>query len=245
MSLFLNLTKEQQGLPIYRIIKPARLFELFDDRLNTLVHPSKWKDPYENFILKSKVKRKSGKIEQYGFHNHFYGQCWTLNKASDAMWRIYSNDYTGIRIKTTIRKLLASLNGGCAYKPDWFCVVGKVMYLKEKKLFEFANNIYHNGSLLKDDLFNTLLVKRRAFEHESEIRVLYFDDRKSEGGKLFRYKIDPYQLIDQIMLDPRLSTKKISALKNEIRDRTAYPGPIRRSLLYKPPEEVILRDTAV
>ncbi len=167
MSLLVDLTQKQQDARVYRIIEPERLYELFERNEGVLVHPSCWDDPYENFILRSKVRDKMGRVRAYTYHKNLYGQCWTLNTNSDAMWRIYSPDTRGIRIRTTVRKLLESLYYSGLKKPDKFCVVGKVRYLGEKALRRFANGIYKNGSLEKDNLFRTLLVKRPAFRHES------------------------------------------------------------------------------
>lgn len=167
MSMYLNLSKKDYDKPIYRTISKKHLIELFKKRKNALVHPSEWDDPYENFILKSKVQMKLGEIKVYDFHENIYGQCWSRHKASDAMWRIYSPDKDGIRIKTTIRKLLSSLYYGSVHKPSWSCVIGKVEYLTERKLNKYANSIYVNGSLSKENLFRSLLVKRRAFKHEN------------------------------------------------------------------------------
>jgi hypothetical protein len=181
----------------------------------------------------------------HDYHKDFYGQCWTLNKASDAMWRIYSHDHRGIRIKSTVKKLVASLYNSGVYRPDMFCVIGKVEYLFEKRLLDFANGIYHDGKVTKENLFRSLLVKRKAFEHENEVRLLYFDEQKQGDGKLLRYVLDPHDLIDQIMIDPRISYSEFKEMKSEIQRKTGFIGDILRSLLYRAPEEIILDDTAV
>jgi len=242
MTLYLNFTEEEHDKPIYRIISLKRLTELFDSSKNTLVHPSLWEDPYENFILKSKVKLLSGEIAEYTYHENFYGQCWTLNQSSDAMWRIYSKDNHGIRIKTTVRKLLSSLYYGGAHKPDMSCIVGKVQYLSQEKLEHFANNIYSNGSLKKEYLFKSLLVKRKAFSHEKEVRVLYYDMKRNVDGQVFNYELNPHEFIEQLMVDPRLSVKDANEFKTKIKKITGYKGKINRSLLYAAPEQIILRE---
>lgn len=244
MSLFVDLTQKQQDAHVYRIIEPKRLYELFKRNEGVLVHPSCWDDPYENFILRSKVRDKTGQVKTYTYHEQLYGQCWTLNTNSDAMWRIYSPKLRGIRIRTTVRDLLESLYRGGVNRPDMFCVVGKVRYLGEKALRRFANGIYRNGSLEKDNLFRTLLVKRPAFRHEKEVRLLYFDERREAEGRLLRYKLDAHNLIDQIMIDPRVSYDEFRRLKGTIQSRTKFQGRILRSLLYSPPEETILEETA-
>jgi len=244
MSLFIDLTQKQLDAHVYRIIEPKRLYELFESKEGVLVHPSCWDDPYENFILRSKVRDKTGQVKAYTYHEKMYGQCWTLNTNSDAMWRIYSPDTRGIRIRTTVRRLLESLYHGSVNRPDMFCVVGKVRYLGEKALRRFANGIYKNGSLEKNSLFRTLLVKRPAFRHEKEVRLLYFDDRGEADGRLLRYKLNAHDLIDQIMIDPRVSYAEFRKLKEMIQCRTEFQGRILRSLLYSPPEETILEETA-
>lgn len=244
MSLFVDLTQKEQDARLYRIIEPQRLYELFERNEGVLVHPSCWDDPYENFILRSKVRDKTGRVKAYTYHENLYGQCWTLNPNSDAMWRIYSPDTRGIRIRTTVRNLFESLYYSGVNRPDMFCVVGKVRYLGEKALRRFANGIYKNGSLEKDKLFRTLLVKRPAFRHEKEVRLLYFDDRGEADGRLLRYRLKAHDVIDQIMIDPRVSYAEFKQLKEAIQCRTEFQGPILRSLLYSPPEETILEETA-
>jgi hypothetical protein len=55
------------------------------------------------------------------------------------------------------------------------------------------------------------------------------------GSKLLKYQIDPHSLVDQLMLDPRLSPEEAAKVKTEIRRKTGYRGSIKRSLLYGPP----------
>lgn len=237
----LNLTKMSKDTFVYRILSKARLYELFATRENVLVRPSKWEDPFENFILKSPVQTASGEMGEFAFHDHFYGQCWTLHKSSDAMWRIYSRDKDAVRVRTTIDKLAGSLS---AHLGPWAHVqsfIGKVEYLSEKKLRKFAATIFNNG-LNANAFARSLLIKRLAFQHEREVRLLYFEkDKIKQTGGLFRYSVDPHALIDQIMTDPRLPQAKAVALKQEIEQKTSFRGPIKRSLLYAPPKGFVIR----
>lgn len=242
MSNVLNLTPAQLDAYIYRIISLPHLYALFERNENVLVHPSRWEDPYENFILRSKVRDKAGHVRAFTYHEYLYGQCWTLNASSDAMWRIYSREKQGIRIRTTVRKLLQSLYDGGVFKPRMLCVIGKVRYLTREAFKDFANSIYRDGKLKKDMLFETLLVKRPAFRHEREVRLLCFDEAKLAAGGLLRYKLDPHLVFDQLMIDPRVSYADFETLKAQIERRTGFRGEILRSLLYKPPEELILED---
>ena len=87
---FIDLPDTGRDRFIYRIISLSRLFQLFSSQANFFVKPKKWADPFENFILHSRIRYPSGKIFAHGNRDAIYGQCWTLQSASDAMWRIYS-----------------------------------------------------------------------------------------------------------------------------------------------------------
>jgi len=242
-SNFINFKDSDLDKTIYRIISIERLIQLYKNNENTLVKPDAWDDPYENLILKSKVKQLSGEIISYGFHTHFYGQCWTLHQASDAMWRIYSNDKKGVRIRTTVRKLANSLSGSDVKLPDAKCFIGKVRYLPNKKLIAFSNSVYsvyEDGSLAVANLFDSLLVKRTAFSHEKEVRLLYGDLTSDTSSMLFTYRFDPHETIDQFMLDPRLTYSEYIECKSHIKSETGAKCEIKRSLLYAAPEKVVL-----
>lgn len=177
--------KPQDTRHIYRIISKKRLFELFKARENVLVRPTLWDDPFENFILNSLAHFPNGKTGAFEFHHHFYGQCWTMHSASDAMWHIYSPDSRGVRIRTTIRRLAKSLSRALGKSVHSRCFIGKVQYLKKLEMTEFANTVFANG-IDRISLARTLLVKRRAFSHEKEVRLLYFENKNKKGNDLFR-----------------------------------------------------------
>ena len=241
MDNYLSLGKNDLDRHVYRIISIKRLREIFDSRKNVLVKPKLWDDPFENFILKSRVRLATGEFASFEFHDKFYGQCWTLHRASDAMWRIYSADGTGVRIRTTIRKLLNSAVETLGEWSNVQCFLGKVDYLSEKELGEFSQTVFRDiGYAKARDFAKTLLVKRRAFQHEKEIRLLYFEKEEGARDDLFRYSIDPNGLIDQIMTDPRLSKDDSEKLKKQITDELGFAGTVMRSLLYAPPKPMII-----
>lgn len=239
-SNYINLSPKEHDQYIYRIISLERLNQLFNDRVNVLVSPELWDDPFENFIMKSNVRFNDGIIADIGFSDDYYGQCWTLHKASDAMWRIYSHDQKGVRIRTTVRKLAESLSMTLGKRKNVQSYIGKVKYLPNKRLMEFANTVYkclpHHMSFAE-----TLLVKRPAFSHEKEVRLIYTDKGEQRDSKLFSYPINPHELIDQIMIDPRLTKDEANQVKKQIVASTTYKGTIKRSLLYATPEGMVFK----
>ena len=86
---------------VYRIIPKGRFEDLFKKKTNALVRPKLWDDPFEHLALNSPID-VMGEMGTIPFKDDVYGQCWSLNKASDAMWRIYSNGTDGIRIRSTV-----------------------------------------------------------------------------------------------------------------------------------------------
>lgn len=240
--MYLNLEESEYDNHIYRIISYERLIEIFDTRKNTLVKPKLWEDTFENFALKSKLKFPDGSEILLDTHDRLYGQCWTTSKASDAMWRIYSHDKKGIRIRTTIDKLLTSLSVANVDKAMTDARIGKVEYKSEHKIMALAKNAFtKSGQLSFGSLFRTLLVKRKAFEHEKEIRLIQLDWGKVlPQNDIFSYEIDPHELITQIMIDPRVSYQEFKQIEGDIRKKTGYQGDIKRSLLYRLPETVTI-----
>jgi len=209
---------------------------------NTLVKPKLWEDTFENFILKSKVRHVSGEIKTYNYHERMYGQCWTLESSSDAMWRIYSPNKEGIRIRTTIGQLLNSIYSAQETAlPDAHCCIGKVEYLKDKKLMERANSTFDETGILVGNIFRSLLMKRLAFKHENEVRLIYDAwDEEITQHNIYKYDFKPHENISQIMIDPRRSYDEFKSLEKIIRLATGFKGEIKRSLLYQLPKDTVL-----
>lgn len=233
----INLAKKDMAAYVYRVMPINRFYQLFSKKQNVLVRPSKWEDPFENFILNAPARRTDGTIVSFGFNNAFYGQCWTKLTSSDALWRIYSPDKTSVRVRTTVRKLLTTLQVPHGELASERAFIGKVLYLREKKLVEFGNSVFRDG-LRSRALAETLLVKRLAFRHEREVRLLYFSGSEAKPDT-YTYPVNPHDLIDQVMLDPRLSREEANTEKQEIQKTTGFQGSILHSRLYAPPKDMI------
>ncbi|WP_298936870.1 DUF2971 domain-containing protein [uncultured Ruegeria sp.] len=226
---------------IYRVFPRDRFFQLFEESNNVLVRPTMWDDPFENFILRSPVRTASGEKGEFAFHKDLYGQCWTLHTASDAMWRIYSPEKDAVRVRTTVGRLLDSLCAANKGTENDSCYIGKVDYPTEAKLKTFARTIFKDG-LTARAVANSLLAKRKAFEHEKEVRIIFFEGGQTvhENG-VYKYPLDPHAVFDQVMLDPRMSTEEYARFKEDIVKKTGFDKTrIKRSLIYKPPEGFVI-----
>jgi hypothetical protein len=221
---------------IYRIFTKERLYQMFKSHQNALVRPRLWEDTFENLALNSEIE-VNGETAKFGFKDDIYGQCWTLHTVSDAMWRLYSKGTDGVRIRTTVGKLIDSLSISEPKHAGMSCFIGKVRYQNNKDLVKFADTHFANGIGTNGvKIAETLLIKRKAFEHEKEVRLVYLSPETSPPDKdLYCYKLDPNKLLDQIMIHPQMNSSDAEVLKNEIITTTGYNGVIKRSLLYRLP----------
>lgn len=226
---------------IYRIFPQMRFFSLFEERKNALLRPEKWDDPFENVFLKSQVALPNGETGQFGFRNDVYGQCWTLETASDAMWQIYSKGGDGIRVRTTVGKLIDGMRSVHGKLADVSCFIGRIEYRSEKELKAFGGEMitYHPKEFA---IARSLLIKRKAYKHENEVRLIFVAPKTTnESDWVYEYEVDPLKLCDQAMVDGRVSEKDFSILRRRIAKWTGLAeNQIRRSSLYTPPENVMV-----
>lgn len=205
-----------------------------------------WHDPYELFMLKQNISIDG--IPFKDVHKErlqkYYGQCWSLTRNSDAMWRIYSYNFNGVRIKTTVGKMIKALNQtrGMTVGPYF----GKVKYLTKEEIFGWLESSLSEGSGQLESVFDdSLFIKRKEFEHENEMRfVLYLSELKTEvfnrlgetcdnvHDDFVDLEVDPFKFIDEIAFDPRLNAEDFSDWKNML---STISGniPIVQSDLYE------------
>lgn len=237
------LTEFELDKPIYRVFSFDRLKEIFIERKLTLVKPKAWEDPFENFILSSTGYLSDGREFQINFRDNFYGQCWTLTKESDAMWRIYSPTLDGVKVKTTIRKLFTPLFDWCGhhFKPNGEIYnlnsfIGKVQYSSSKTLISVLEDEERMNYKVFDQSgrgqASTFFYKRIAFKHEKEIRIIYNSLNSNSDNPLFKFDIDPNFLIDEIVFDPRMTIDNYSEYKRQICE-LGFQKSIIQSGLYK------------
>lgn len=219
--------------PIYRIFPIGRFIQVLTAKELTLVKPKKWDDPFENALLSSDFIVENEKVA-FAAKDSVYGQCWTLHRETDAMWRIYSPNKDGVRLMTTPRKLLTALKSHVDQFADVKCFVGKVQYKKKPELLKIFGQI----NLTSTDgtgIAQSLLYKRPEFSHEREVRLIYSGDDNNSPSDIFSFGIDPNKLFDRVLFDPRmeesLRQSYISAVKS-----LGCTTQVKRSTLYDPPK---------
>ena len=230
-----NLSKEQK---IYRIFPLFRLEEMMHTQELVLVRPRMWDDPFENFFLSANVIDANGELGSLqSIKDSWYGQCWTTNADTDAMWRIYSPNKDGVRISTTAGKLFDALYDE---NDEWASLkffIGKVEYKTKQEINDFMKNTSFWSVAIggqNNGFARLLCVKREAFAHENEVRVLMSKTPKEmekNNSCIYKVKIDFEKLFDDICLDPRLLGGEYQKLRCSLISKTKLP--VSQSDLYK------------
>ncbi len=226
--------------PIYRVYSKSRLLELLKTNKNGLVRPKKWDDPFENFFLRSTVESPTGELVTLEIiEKYFYGQCWTYNEESDAMWRIYSHSKDGIKVRTSVRKLFESFYKQTTTYPALHSFIGNVNYVTESEIIDMMayttfEQITFGGQ--PTGMAKMLCLKREAFQHEQEVRLIYYDVVAGRGdGNVALFDFDVNSICDEIVLDPRLTDDDAVLLTNELK-ALGCSLEIKKSTLYRVPK---------
>lgn len=240
---YLNIKNhDEKNKEIYRVMPVHYLIELFKMNENVLVKPHKWNDPFENFILKSKWRNQFGMTGKFdkSIRDSLFGQCWTLEEEIDAMWRIYSYEKNGVKIRTTIRKLYESLYNALPINyRDIQCFIGKVIYIKRERINEFIKKLHLSLDSTRANIAKTLLIKLDAFNYENEIRLLFMSEGDDIRKEHFKYQVKPLELIEEIVFDPRMN-KSLYKILSEFFKEKGFKGEISQSNLYQPPRNIFV-----
>jgi len=238
-------------LPIYQTLNINHLKAILQNgRLRFGNIYKSWQDVYELFYLKNnfQVAAYGGvKMSVDDIKLSYYGQCWSYNEDSDAMWRIYSNKMDGVRIKTSISKIYNQILR--SYLPGPYLSIpsiGNVRYLsntglqkwqKMHKAQPFINTI--------DAIQESIFIKRNPFKHENEIRVIFSTECSPQNILLLQQlhastddaiylPINIEDFIEEIALDPRLNDSQfLSKKKSLLKILNGKNIPIVQSPLYK------------
>lgn len=245
-----NVINLDLDTPIYKYI-PFKYLKLMIQNSNLYFGKvSSWEDVYENWFLKEQMVLPSGeKGSATDLIQGVFGQSWTLQEESDAMWRIYSkldrtlHDYlddTAVRIKTTARKLY---NVIYANDEDFnTSYIGAVKYLSQNDFLKMQDSLSPLNPLdLSEVLVRSYFFKRAPFEHEKEVRpiLIYSPKHENFGKDGVSFDIDFDNLIDEMVTDPRLTPDEYRTVRGQLIGLGAKSDKVRNSELYNIPPHII------
>ena len=245
-----NVISLDLDAPIYKYI-PFKYLKLMIQNSNLYFGKvSSWEDVYENWFLKEQMVLSSGeKVSAKELIPGVFGQSWTLQEESDAMWRIYSKldrtlheylDDTAVRIKTTARKLY---NVIYANDEDFnTSYIGAVKYLSQNDFLKMQDSLSPLNPLDLSEVFvKSYFFKRAPFEHEKEVRpiLIYSPKHENFGKDGVSFDIVFDNLIDEMVTDPRLTPDEYRTVRGQLIGLGAKSDKVRNSELYNIPPHVI------
>lgn len=236
MSTDLQISDDlQMEQKIYRYLNIKHFISMVENKKTYLTRVIDWEDTWEAPLKKIPIDSDMEEVDEYfETYEYIYAQCWSKNSDSDAMWRIYSPNKDGIMIQSTVKRLVDSMN------LDYY-LLAPVVYFSDLQdgLYELYEHPY------EDHLAGALL-KRKAFSHEEEVRLLSIPDSNIKD-KYFEIEIDPDQLIEGIILDPRCEKWYLDTMVNYCR-RSGLIAIPQKSDLYeddiykKNPMKIVIRE---
>ena len=197
-------------------------FEGSTSQVNTSLHPIIYKDSLNSDALKG-LPIGFQSLRRFHLIN-----CWHWGEhESDAMWTRYSRQYDGIAVKTSFQALS---NGFSGQTPVY---IGKVNYID-----------YSSTFIPEGNAFAYYLHKRRAFEHEKEVRAIILkfppmEPAKKELGILglpdicevgMYFEVDIATLIEEIVVAP-FAPDWFIELVQSVTAQYGLPVSVRKSSL--------------
>ena len=158
--------------------------------------------------------------------NRPFIMCFTERKHSDAMWRIYSQQSSGVQISTTVSKLknlVSDIKG-------FDCYLRTVTYDDEIMNEDFFIKNLPTSSM-QDKIIQCLFHKRKAFDHEQEARLMLYS-QSDRDDDIYHIYADPNEIIENISLDPRID-KQAEDLYVKALSKLGFKKVIAKSPLYK------------
>lgn len=212
---------------LYRIMKFDRVVQMFERNEITFAKPELWEDPYETHFKHSDLERA-------------YAQCWCARGVSDAMWRIYSPDHTGVRISTStksLRKALQTEARGAGFEYIERGVEYLSPYNLRQKIAALRTDISSGQGTCKAS--DALFLKREAFDHEHEYRVVLSSScEELDHRHIVSLSCNPHKFIDSILIDPRAPKELADAFIFYFKNKLGFTRRVQSSALYRAPKPV-------
>lgn len=242
---------------IWKYLKFPHFVSLLDKRSLFFAKPALFEDPLEGLYSNANVNEMKGVLEKSD-KNSIAAQnvrtflrmskqlrdkitlnCWHINtEESAAMWKLYSDDNTGISIQSNFGRLK-----NCFSECSNTVFIGKVKYID-----------WNVDKIPQQNVFPLYLYKRKSFEHEQELRALvetfrledderpHYIDKNNDFKKFESFTdngiyvpVSLETLIEKIYVSPRsqrwfvdlvMSISEKYGLGKEIVQSDLYTGPL-------------------
>ena len=244
-NLTLNYVRDNWDKKLYHFIPYKHLLTLLRTGDLYFVNILKaWgNEPYELFYYRPNYFQQAGNaqipVDVKDVSSHFYAQCWTENRDSNAMWSIYAGkNKDGVRIATTLGKIISLLYPVVNIGVIPF--IGFMDYEWKKDIKAWVAN--HSNIPFADwreASIDSLFIKRMNFNYEKEFRIVLSAPSVLENGQInppqdgLTKQININNFIEEITLSPFIDD---TIRQRQYRKITRYLNGqilVRQSPLYK------------
>ncbi len=178
-------------------------------------------EAYKN--MPDAILRQMGGIAKQMIVNYLTS-CWHMNEhESAAMWSLYSRSSDAVCIQSTYRRLRSSLPR-CVF-------VGEMRYID-----------YNTDGFHADQVFNFIMHKRKSFEHERELRAVFWTLDGTPEAESYKARIDEAglwigvdlpSLIERVYVSPS-AAPWFAAVVREVTIKYGFNFPVLQSTLAEP-----------
>lgn len=212
------------------------------------VEPTLWQDKYESRFYTADyskiIKDKKNIIPK------LYSCCFTLSKASEAAWRIYSYDKLGLASRCVQfrinKRLFREKLDEYAKKNSCKIYEGNINYT----LSDFRiNHLHLVGHYGYNEVFNSdfnlnnylslLLLKRSAFNYENEFRYFIIPDNGMANKQIFP-TIEWSDIVVDVKVDRNCSEIEIEILTHYLNEHGVEIKPTKFDLYTNPDKKIII-----
>lgn len=212
---------------VFKYMPLDRLVQCVDKGILVFVSPTTWYDPFEQLYYGIKCTSRGYATEDIA--------CMCVSEKSstneDASWKVYAgtDNKKTVRISLEQEKLLqlleeyAELNGFEVY-------IGKVNYSFEKREIKSMYlpssphyKDYFPNVMTREHYLSLMLLKRKAFNYENEVRLfLVKDNIPFDGNNMLKIPCDYRRLgiISNVMLSPYPPVRAEGDIAFKIRERS-------------------------
>jgi hypothetical protein len=208
----------------------ARLDEFDDPLEGTLTDGEIWFDPPTDGHPLQLRDATADPIAQMMRHTA-YVQCWCMGAESMAMWDLYGKTQDSVAVTTTVGQLKHQLSKDT-----------RSVYMAEVEYVDWSESRILKG------VFDPVLRKVQGYEHESEMRLffwnvagitadgIYHPDQTPQG---LTFSVNPKEMIDAIWIGPRDAARTqsmvealIAQYKLDVPIRVSSKMSTKRSMTY-------------
>ena len=187
--------------PLYKYAPWKFAKQSLTDRYLWMSNPSVWNDPFEDYFLAAKYVDTHGTEIDFPYKNKVFCNCLTPDNNSEAHWITYAKKQVGVCLRINVKELVERLNGFGRANPNLGIYLGKVTYLKQseiqaKRIQDIPLYEDTKGRTVVRDInnpdfcANLLLLKRKAFKHDNEVRLIIVQENEEPKGMRFQYDYD-------------------------------------------------------